>query len=157
VKGRNEPLPLTAAILVFALGVLHSIMGRILVFRPMGRVIPALRTAGLRAQQTNILWASWPLVTAFGWGIAAVLYKLPLAAPSDRIFCIATIMAVTTLAGGCAGLGGHKAAASRMGRVVGDSGFDLGWSGGISHGHHTAKASSNRLALTLHHTPLTLP
>jgi uncharacterized membrane protein len=74
----------------------------------MVRVIPALRTAGLRARQTNILWASWPLLTAFGWGIAAVLYKLSFAAPSDLIPCIATIMAVTTLAGGVLVLVGTK-------------------------------------------------
>jgi hypothetical protein len=103
-----NPYLLTAAILTFALGAAHSIVGEILVFRRMARVMPALRSAGLRVRQTNILWASWHLVTAFGWGMAVVLYTLSVAPTSALTTSVATAISCSTLAGAVLVLVGTK-------------------------------------------------
>ncbi len=67
-----------AGSLAFLVGLVHSVFGEVLVFRRMrqGGLIPTEGGAILREQHVRILWASWHLVTVFGWGFAAILLRL---------------------------------------------------------------------------------
>ena len=64
----NNPLLLAAAGLALV-GLVHSVLGEVLVFRTL-RTHGLVPTAGypvLRERQVRILWASWHLVTVLGW------------------------------------------------------------------------------------------
>jgi hypothetical protein len=76
---------IAAAVLAFIVGLVHSVLGEILIFRCMrkpGRLIPTDGGLILRAHQVRILWASWHVVTSFGWAMAAILVWL--AQPAAR-------------------------------------------------------------------------
>lgn len=80
-----NPYFIAAAALAFVVGLVHSVLGEILIFRRMrkpGRIIPTDGGSILRAHHVRILWASWHVVTAFGWGMAAILVWL--AQPAAR-------------------------------------------------------------------------
>jgi hypothetical protein len=66
---------LAAGCLVFLLGLVHSLLGERLIFRHLrdNGIIPTKGCALLEERQVRILWASWHLVTAFGWAIGAIL------------------------------------------------------------------------------------
>jgi hypothetical protein len=73
-----------AAALVFIIGLVHSWLGELRVFRHLrrGGVVPTGGDPVLRAFQTRILWGSWHLVTVLAWALAALL--LWLAEPAAR-------------------------------------------------------------------------
>ena len=75
---------LGAAALVFVIGVAHSWLGELRIFRQLrqGGVVPSGGAPVLRAFQTRILWASWHVVTVLAWALAALL--LWLARPAAR-------------------------------------------------------------------------
>lgn len=67
---------IAAAVLAFVVGLAHSVLGEIMIFRRMrksGRVIPTDGGAILLGSNVRILWASWHVLTVFGWGMAAML------------------------------------------------------------------------------------
>jgi hypothetical protein len=67
---------IAAAVLAFIVGLVHSVLGEIMIFRRMrkpGRVIPTDGGAILHGSNVRILWASWHVLTVFGWGMAAIL------------------------------------------------------------------------------------
>jgi hypothetical protein len=72
-----------AGILAIIVGLVHSILGEMLIFRRVTSDPVALHASGLRQRYINILWASWHIVTVFGWGIAALLFGLAQAEVSD--------------------------------------------------------------------------
>ena len=67
-----------AAVLAFLVGLAHSILGERLIFRRLrdGRVVPTHGGTLLGEGHVRILWASWHVLTVFGWGIAAILLWL---------------------------------------------------------------------------------
>lgn len=67
-----------AAILVIIVGIIHSILGEYLIFRHLrkGRIVPTLAALPLRERHIRILWASWHIVTVFGFCFGAVLLWL---------------------------------------------------------------------------------
>ena len=69
---------LIAAILVVIVGIAHSILGELLIFRHLRkkRIIPTLAVPPLRERHVRILWASWHIVTVFGFGFGVVLLWL---------------------------------------------------------------------------------
>jgi hypothetical protein len=67
---------IAAAALAFVVGLAHSVLGEVMIFRRMrkpGRVIPTDGGAILLGSNVRILWASWHVLTVFGWGMAAIL------------------------------------------------------------------------------------
>lgn len=64
-----------AAALVFVIGIVHSWLGELRVFRDLrrGGIVPSGGQPVLRGFQTRILWASWHVVTLLAWALAAVL------------------------------------------------------------------------------------
>ena len=72
---------LLAGLLVILVGLIHSILGEVLIFNRMRdkQIIPTSAHPVLRERHVRILWATWHAVTVLGWGIAAVLliYAFP--------------------------------------------------------------------------------
>lgn len=64
-----------AGCLLFLLGLIHSILGEVLIFKRMRDrgIIPTNGGSLLKERHVRILWATWHLVTVFGWGIGALL------------------------------------------------------------------------------------
>lgn len=71
---------LVAAILAAATGLVHSVLGEILIFRHLrnGSLVPALGAPPLRERNVRIIWATWHLAMLFGWAFAGVLLQLAL-------------------------------------------------------------------------------
>ena len=91
-----------AGCLSLALGLIHSVMGEILIFKRMrtGRIIPTNGHPILKERHVRILWASWHLVTIFGWGLGAILlqYSLLRSESTNQLFIENTIL-VSMLSG----------------------------------------------------------
>jgi hypothetical protein len=85
-----------AGCLTWVLGVVHSVLGEILIFRRMrkGGIIPTHGGPVLGERQVRILWASWHLVTVFGCGLGAILLRHSLGplGHTDHVFVGNTIM-----------------------------------------------------------------
>lgn len=72
---------LTAGILCFILGLIHSVLGEYLIFRDKrnkGSLVPSKANMDLKERHLRIIWASWHLVSFFGWCIGAFLVKISL-------------------------------------------------------------------------------
>lgn len=72
-----------AAFLLVVVGLVHSVLGELLIFhrmRPRG-IVPADGGKLLRSAHVRILWATWHIVTVLGWCVAALLWWL--AQPSN--------------------------------------------------------------------------
>ena len=92
IKSDNKNLNMNtyffvAACLAFVLGLAHSVLGEVLIFRRMRRrsFIPTEGGPILREHHVRILWATWHLVTVFGWGFGAILLRLSFPASPDAI------------------------------------------------------------------------
>jgi hypothetical protein len=91
-----------ASALLFLVGLIHSVLGEILIFRRMrrGSVIPAHGGELLRERHARILWAAWHVVTVMGWGIAAILLWIAFPAAERPVLSfVAGIAIASTLAG----------------------------------------------------------
>lgn len=66
-----------AGALTFVVGAVHSILGERLIFRRMrqGTLIPTHGKPILHERHVRILWASWHVVTLFGWAMGAVMLQ----------------------------------------------------------------------------------
>jgi len=67
-----------AGVLAILVGLVHSVLGEILIFNRMRNkgVIPTTGAPLLRARHVRILWASWHVVTVFGCAMGAILLRL---------------------------------------------------------------------------------
>ena len=74
----------TAGVLVLVVGLVHSVLGEVLIFRRMrnGGFVPTHGAKVIGAGHVRIIWASWHIVTVLGWLIGAVLLWLS-ARPAD--------------------------------------------------------------------------
>lgn len=77
-EGRVRTYLLAAAVVAVLVGVIHSILGEVLIFRKLrkGTIIPTQAAAPLEPRNVRILWATWHLASAFGFGFAAILLFL---------------------------------------------------------------------------------
>ncbi|HRD72453.1 MAG TPA: hypothetical protein PK027_03785 [Aquimonas sp.] len=102
----------TAAVLAFLVGLVHSLLGERLIFGRLrqGRLVPTNGGSLLQERHVRILWASWHVLTVFGWCIAAVLLwlSLPSSNPSSALF-IEQAIVFSMLAGSALVLLGTRA------------------------------------------------
>jgi len=87
--------------LTFLLGLVHSVLGEVLIFRKM-RVSGLIPTNGgtiLKERNVRILWASWHLVTLFGWAFSAILFGIPVVELSEIPSLVIDIIGVFTFLG----------------------------------------------------------
>lgn len=70
-----------AGLLALVTGLVHSILGEVMIFRPLrnGSLISATSPAPLAKRTIGILWATWHLATVFGWAFAGILLQLAFA------------------------------------------------------------------------------
>lgn len=92
-----------AAVIAFLVGLVHSVLGEKLIFQRLrvgARLVPTKGGGGLGEGHVRILWASWHIVTVFGWCIGAVLLRLSLpAATAGLAGFVAFAFAIAALAG----------------------------------------------------------
>ncbi len=101
-----------AGILCLLIGLIHTVLGEVMIFQRLrrpGALVPTEGGTALRERHVRILWASWHLATVFGWCIAAALAWL--AQPGQARLAAsfpAWAIAVSLLAGACLVLVGTK-------------------------------------------------
>ncbi len=91
-----------AAVLAFLVGLAHSVLGEKLIFRRLreGGLVPTNGGKLLGQGHVRILWASWHVLTVFGWGIASILLWLSLHSPGPSLAAfIESAVAVSMLCG----------------------------------------------------------
>jgi hypothetical protein len=93
-----------AGALIFAIGLVHSLLGERLIFQRLRAADPLPMQSGqlLREPHMRILWASWHVVTIMGWCIAVLLFwmALPSAqhqAPAILVQTVIIAMLVSSL------------------------------------------------------------
>jgi hypothetical protein len=66
---------LAAAVVAALVGVIHSVLGELLIFRKLskGTIVPNQAAAPLGLRNIRILWATWHLASALGFGFAGIL------------------------------------------------------------------------------------
>jgi hypothetical protein len=69
-----------AAVLCVLVGLVHSVLGETRIFRRLRQrgLVPTHGGSLLEERHVRILWASWHVLTVFGWSIAGVLVWLAL-------------------------------------------------------------------------------
>ncbi|RYE83873.1 MAG: hypothetical protein EOP19_12890 [Hyphomicrobiales bacterium] len=92
---------LAAGVLMILIGIAHSVIGEILIFRQLrsGTIVPLLAPAPLRERHLRILWANWHLCSVLGWGLAALLIQFAMAPNLSAQALSIRIIAIATLAG----------------------------------------------------------
>ncbi len=86
--------------LAFIVGLVHSILGERLVFSRM-RTAGCIPTNGgtvLLERHVRILWATWHVVTAIGWCIAALLVWLSLSSLDHATQSVIALLVVASMA-----------------------------------------------------------
>jgi drug/metabolite transporter (DMT)-like permease len=112
-----QTLFLAAGSLAMITGIVHSVLGEILIFRHLrkGGLVPSMAVPPLRERNIRILWATWHLGSVFGWAFAGVLLRLAMA-PQDSSLTAFTLNAIVF-----ANLGGSLLV------LVGTKGRHPGW------------------------------
>jgi hypothetical protein len=82
-----NPFLLAAGILAVAVGIIHSILGEVLIFKQLrkGKIVPTATQSILIGRHIRIIWASWHIASFFGWGLAAILFVLATAPSVDQL------------------------------------------------------------------------
>lgn len=87
-------LLLVAGVITAATGLIHSVLGEILIFRHVrnGGLVPAVGAPPLRERNIRIIWATWHIATVFGWAFAGVLFRLAFGHPSPSSLILSAIV-----------------------------------------------------------------
>lgn len=100
-----------AGVLALVIGLVHSVLGEILIFRHLRNrgFVPAMAAPPLQERHIRIIWASWHLVTVFGWAFGAVLLWLAFSSSEQSIHMVTeTAIIVASLGGSALVLVGTK-------------------------------------------------
>jgi hypothetical protein len=67
-----------AGILTILVGAAHTIIAEIKIFQPMrvSGIVPTNGKPTLKERHLRIIWASWHVLTVFGWAFAAILLRM---------------------------------------------------------------------------------
>jgi drug/metabolite transporter (DMT)-like permease len=112
-----QTLLLVAGALAIITGIVHSVLGEMLIFRHLrnGGLVPTMSAPPLRERNIRILWATWHLGSVFGWAFAGILIRLAFA-PNDASLIAFTLSAIVF-----ANLGGSLLV------LIGTKGRHPGW------------------------------
>jgi hypothetical protein len=71
---------LLASLLALLVGLIHSFLGEKLIFSSLraDKIVPTKVSPPLKERHIRIIWASWHIVTFFGFGFSALLYWMAL-------------------------------------------------------------------------------
>ncbi len=69
---------LAAAIALILVGLVHSVFGEVLIFRGLRKagLVPKEPAPPLQVRHIGILWATWHLASAFGFGFAYLMLSI---------------------------------------------------------------------------------
>lgn len=92
---------LAAGVLMILIGIAHSVIGEILIFRQLrgGTIVPLLAPPPLRERHLRILWANWHLCSVLGWALAALLILFAMAPDLQAYALQVRIIVIAMLAG----------------------------------------------------------
>ena len=101
---------LAAGVIALITGVVHSVMGEILIFRQLRKsgLVPTMAAPPLRERNIRILWATWHLASVFGWAFAGILMRLAFAPHDSPRALIVSAIIFANLAGSLLVLIGTK-------------------------------------------------
>ncbi|HSX62255.1 MAG TPA: hypothetical protein VLF18_18890 [Tahibacter sp.] len=93
---------LTAGLLLVLTGLVHSVLGEILIFRQVRErgIVPTRAPSPLKERHLRILWATWHVVTLLGWGFAALLLRIGAQPDAPLATLLLTVTAATSGAAG---------------------------------------------------------
>jgi hypothetical protein len=102
----NTHFQIAAGIAVFV-GLAHSVLGELMIFQTLRKsalprqrwenlLVPSLAAPPLQARHVRILWATWHIVSFFGFALSAILYSLSLEASPNTYIIHAVIVAFTS-------------------------------------------------------------
>ena len=89
-----------ASVLTFAVGLIHPMLGGVMVFSRLrkGSWVPPPGGNVLHQRHIRILWASWHVMTVLGWLVAAALWALAAKPASGlRSFLLQVIIGSTSV------------------------------------------------------------
>lgn len=96
-----------AALLCFLLGLVHSLLGERLVFNKLRKkrsTINSTEQRLLSQRHFGILWASWHILSLFGWCIAFLLFSISMQSfellenfKSDMLSAISICMSISAI------------------------------------------------------------
>jgi hypothetical protein len=68
----------TAGILSIVVGLIHSVLGEVLIFKRLhkGAIVPTIGKSLLQKSNVRILWATWRIATLFGWTMGLIILRL---------------------------------------------------------------------------------
>ena len=92
-----------AGALTVVVGLVHSILGETMIFRRMrtGSVAPTHGGKLIGEGHVRIIWASWHIVTLFGWLMAAILFRAAASAEHAQSYgVVLSGIALTMFVGG---------------------------------------------------------
>lgn len=93
-----------SGVAVFLLGIAHTVIGEKLIFRRLrsaghrSAIVPTHGGDILLERHVRILWATWHVATALGWGIAGILLWLA-QTPATEATRLASFAIVVSLLG----------------------------------------------------------
>lgn len=90
---------LIAGLLALVISTIHSVLGEILIFRRMrvSGIVPTNGAPSLRERHVRILWASWHIVTVFGWAFAAIVLRLAFPTGNDSFHTFVQNTIITSM------------------------------------------------------------
>jgi len=92
----------SAGVVALIVGLVHSVLGEVLIFKKLrnGTVVPTVGKPLLKERNVRILWATWHVVTIFGWALGAMLIYLSSESIEidSRIEFLLTLIAASMLA-----------------------------------------------------------
>lgn len=103
VSGMTNTYYACSGVAVLLLGIAHTVIGEKLIFRRLrdaGRrdaIVPTHGGDVLLERHVRILWATWHVATALGWGIAGVLLWLAHTPATEATRLVAFAIVVTLL------------------------------------------------------------
>lgn len=105
-----QTMLIAAGALALVTGLVHSVMGEILIFRHLrrGGLVPSMAAPPLRERHVRILWATWHLATVFGCAFAGVFLRLAVAPNDSPLALIVSAAVFANLAGSLLVLIGTK-------------------------------------------------
>ena len=77
-----------AGSLAILVGLVHSILGEVLIFSRLrnDEIVPTSPAPPLQERHVRILWASWHMVSIFGWAFGAILLRMAFPATEQLFF-----------------------------------------------------------------------
>ncbi len=85
-----ENLLLSASIILILTGITHSVLGELLIFKKIRNkgIVPNIEIPPLQIRNFQIIWATWHLVSVFGFLIAGLIIEMAKSGPVKSEFMI---------------------------------------------------------------------